>query len=296
LLSTLKQHANIIQVKGLGALDEEVGMVMEYVHGTPANKAMDQLTQAYKNNEISHRQFWGAVQYTLKGVLSGLSHIAEASYAHQDLKLENVMVRDNGQIVLLDFGLARKYGASEELSTFGYNTPEFFKQQAENTRAIVSSSTDSYALGQILYELTSGLASDDKNIFWAWSGLNKHSELMAHRVLCDAMRLYSDNKQAFPMAVDPSIQTGDSEPDLLIPEDVPATVQGNHRRSGGKIGRYQVRSNSALIDFINSALESDPEKRKKATDLLDHPFLSDPIYESEEQVQNFLTGFFDAKG
>jgi serine/threonine protein kinase len=95
----------------------------------------------------------------VRALTSAVSALHARSILHRDLKPENVIVRDDGEPVLLDFGLARHLDARSLtqsgaiLGTPAYMAPE----QAEGSGAArLDERTDVYGLGAILFELLSG--------------------------------------------------------------------------------------------------------------------------------------------
>lgn len=91
------------------------------------------------------------------GVAAGLDALHAAELVYRDLKPENVMVRDQGQAVLVDLGLVRAQEAGDTvtregslLATPAYVAPELLRGQ----RATPAS--DRYALGCLLYRMVAG--------------------------------------------------------------------------------------------------------------------------------------------
>lgn len=98
-----------------------------------------------------------AVSITLK-LCDALDYMHKHGVVHRDLKPENVIVADDDQIKLLDFGIAMKedarrltfVGPSPMMGTPNYIAPEQVKGQRGDQRS------DIYALGAMLYEMLTG--------------------------------------------------------------------------------------------------------------------------------------------
>ena len=136
-------HPNIVTVYEVIRSGPRVAIAMELVTGT------------------SLRHFCGTAQPVEKVALWGrqIAHALAAAHAggivHRDIKPENLMLRPDGYIKVLDFGLARQAGAERadgELAagTLGYMSPE------EILRRPITAASDIFSLGVVLYELASG--------------------------------------------------------------------------------------------------------------------------------------------
>lgn len=141
------QHAGVVNIIKVEATTEGVYVVMEYVEGTTLKDWLwdDPLPP------LSQRLQW------YRGVVEAVGVLHQAGIVHGDLKSSNIMIRDNDQPVLLDFGLdgqlLREAGALGEGEIYGtpyYVSPELIMGDPLDHQA------DIYALGVLFYELLTG--------------------------------------------------------------------------------------------------------------------------------------------
>lgn len=123
-------------------------LVMEWCNGRLLRKIID------KEGKLPPER---AVKISI-GILQALEYIHNRGVVHRDLKPENVMVDDDDNIKLIDFGIASQEGA-KRLTYTGYSqalgTPDYISpEQVKGKRGDVRS--DLYALGIMLYEMLTG--------------------------------------------------------------------------------------------------------------------------------------------
>lgn len=87
-------------------------------------------------------------------IVLAVGHLHDKGIAHRDLKLENILIDQDGFIKVIDYGLAKKVARNEKsddfLGTFLYMAPEMVNKQGH------SQAVDWWAVGIILYELLFG--------------------------------------------------------------------------------------------------------------------------------------------
>jgi predicted ATPase/predicted Ser/Thr protein kinase len=136
-------HPNIVNVYDAGEAEGGVPfIVMELVEGAPLRQHQP---QGFDEMIALARQMCAA-----------LEHAHASGIIHRDLKPENIVLTKSQTVKLMDFGLARTADAprlTEEgslVGTFSYLAPELIMGQP------ASPQSDLYALGVMLYELTTG--------------------------------------------------------------------------------------------------------------------------------------------
>ena len=138
-------HPNLVQAYDLIDLNDALAFTMELIKGCDLGQLIGQNKFSY--NEIDN------ILYQLLDALKALHSI---NIVHRDIKLENIMLREDGVVKLSDLGLIKKIGTKGVtkpgilLGTPQYMPPEYVRQAKYDTRS------DIYACGVVLYELLSG--------------------------------------------------------------------------------------------------------------------------------------------
>ncbi|MBD0346388.1 MAG: serine/threonine protein kinase, partial [Coleofasciculus sp. Co-bin14] len=136
-------------------------IIMEKIDGLNLKQWMKQ----QGNHPISEKQAFN----WLKQLAEILHLVHKKNYFHRDIKPENIMIRSNGQLVLIDFGTARELtftyladvggaGSVTKISSAGYTPPE-----QEKGHAVPQS--DFYALGRTFVYLLTGKQATDSAIY-----------------------------------------------------------------------------------------------------------------------------------
>ncbi len=144
-------HANIIHVIDRGFTPDDMPFfVMEFIEGTD-------LATTAKAKELSHDEKIDIIVQVLKA----LSYAHRNNVIHRDIKPDNILIDEDGNVKILDFGIAQFYEehhktydrtcAGMVMGTFNYMSPEQ-RESAEN----VSAQSDLYSVGVVMYHLFTG--------------------------------------------------------------------------------------------------------------------------------------------
>ncbi len=123
-------------------------IVMDYIEGKPLSRALAEHGALPQEYVIE----WAKQLCEVLGYL----HTRKNPIIYRDLKPDNIMLRPDGSITLIDFGIAREYKEyaahdTRALGTQGYAAPEQFGGQGQT-----DARTDIYGLGTTLYHLVTG--------------------------------------------------------------------------------------------------------------------------------------------
>jgi serine/threonine-protein kinase len=150
-------HPNILTILEIGEIDGSHYIVSEYVEG-------DTLRRVLKQRQLE----LPAIIDIISQIASALAAAHKARIVHRDIKPENVIVREDGIVKVLDFGLAKLISDGDQqfsdhektpqnttasgiiLGTVNYMSPEQAKGKKVDER------TDIFSLGVVLYEMLTG--------------------------------------------------------------------------------------------------------------------------------------------
>ncbi|HEY7923792.1 MAG: protein kinase [Burkholderiales bacterium] len=143
-------HPNIVTVYGFGAQADALYMSMELLEGTD-------LKQALADGKL------GGLEDRLEvmsQIARGVAFAHGQGIVHRDLKPANIRLLPNGQVKILDFGLARVSGSDITRTGLVIGTPHYMSPEQVRGEH-VDARCDVFALGCLLYELTTGVRPFD---------------------------------------------------------------------------------------------------------------------------------------
>lgn len=152
-------HPNILTIHEVIDSSAGLAIAMELVEGQALN--------GFRSSELP----WRDVTLIGKQVAAALAAAHEQGIVHRDIKPENLMLRPDGIVKVLDFGLAQSFGGKRIPAfqssitaapggTLRYMSPEQLRDEP------LTGASDVYSLGLVLYELTAGCHPFESSYAW----------------------------------------------------------------------------------------------------------------------------------
>ncbi len=249
----LLEHPNIAHLKDGGVTEEgQPYLVMEYIEGAPLDVYCER-----NRCDIQTRV------RLFRKVLAGVQHAHQHFLVHRDLKPSNILVTQEGVPKLLDFGIAKwlqAAGGARKLITTRIQpmTPEYASpEQVKN--APVTTASDVYALGVLLYELLTGHLPYRKSAAQAYD-LQKaicEEEIEKPSAALNRMEVVRASEQHTAK--------------ILTPETVSATREGSPQK-------LRRRLAGDLDSIVLKALRKEPQHRYSS------------VEQFSEDLQRYLEG------
>jgi serine/threonine protein kinase len=144
-------HPNLIGVYDFGEVNGMLFIIMEFVPGQSLFHCAH--GHAVEPNEVIR---------LITGICQGLAHAHENGIIHRDIKPSNVLLDQNNEPKIGDFGLAHPVGTGHQEGAQIYGTPGYTAPEVVNAPQTVNHRADIFSIGVLLHELLTGkLPADD---------------------------------------------------------------------------------------------------------------------------------------
>jgi eukaryotic-like serine/threonine-protein kinase len=144
-LAARLDHPNIARIHDLGVADDHVYLAMEYFPGGDLRSRM--------RGPMPWRDALGY----LRQLAAALGALHQVGVLHRDVKPGNVLLRGDGSVAFIDFGLARQLGLESDITGNGaiFGTPHYMSPEQGHGLELDGRS-DLYSLGIVLHEMLTG--------------------------------------------------------------------------------------------------------------------------------------------
>ena len=139
------RHPNIARIYDIGAADDHLYLSMEYFPGGDLRTRM--------RARLDPRTALGYVRQ----MAAALGALHEVGVLHGDVKPGNLLLREDGSVAFIDFGLARQLRLESDITGVGtiFGTPHYMSPE-QGHGAPLDERSDLYSLGVVLYEMLTG--------------------------------------------------------------------------------------------------------------------------------------------
>lgn len=138
-------HPNILKILDYGDSDGLLYIIMELVRGK-------RLTDEIPDGGMTVKKFMGY----FRPLLSALEYAHDKGIVHRDLKPQNIMLNEDGRLIVMDFGLAREENSSTvTASGAAIGTPAYMSPEQASGKPF-DARTDQYSLGIMAFQMLAG--------------------------------------------------------------------------------------------------------------------------------------------
>ena len=141
----MSDHPNIVKLYEYGEWEEGVYIAMELIKGTSLRHVLQHTPLPLKR----------ALEVLIQ-ICYATSHLHHHGIIHGDLKPENILITDQGQVKIVDFGIARVLSDQKEGMARFAGTPIYMSPEVQKNPKSCSPQSDIYSIGIIAYELVMG--------------------------------------------------------------------------------------------------------------------------------------------
>ncbi len=262
------EHPNFAKCLGIADVGGQRGMVMEGIKGKDMGKTMNKLKEQYAAGKVSHEEYWGAVQHTVRQTLEAIVHLESVGVVHNDIRMDNIMCDEaTGQMKVLDFGISVQAGQTTGNVPIGHGTvsPDIDERDERGARKFkhgaVTAKHDVFSVG------AAGYAAGEKQVFDYGTGTGKGT--FDALIQFGAPDAAGKSQQA--------IKPADARNPAFTKD-----AQGNAQHVAGRSG-----ANTAYTKFINRLMAPNAKNRLSPAEALNDPFLTESLLNEDQAREVF---------
>ena len=142
-------HKNIAKLIEVITTEKQILIVQELIEGISLRE--------YYNNEIRNQKGISIHKETIfrkifSQIFSAMDYLHKHNMAHRDIKLENILLKENYEIKIIDFGFGM-YNPENKLQKFFCGTPNYMPPEIAEKKPYVGQLADMWSLGVLVYKI-----------------------------------------------------------------------------------------------------------------------------------------------
>lgn len=144
--ATSLTHPNIVSIYDVGEEDDLYYIVMEYVHGMTLKQYIQQHSPVHVDKAID----------IMKQLTMAMSHAHQNHIVHRDIKPHNILLDEEGNVKITDFGIAMALSATSITQTNSVLGSVHYLSPEQARGGMATKKSDIYSLGIVMFELLTG--------------------------------------------------------------------------------------------------------------------------------------------
>ena len=143
------RHKNIVKLIEVISTEKQILIVQELIEGISLRE--------YYNNEIRHQKGISIHKENIfrnifRQIFEAMDYLHKQGMAHRDIKLENILIKKNYEIKIIDFGFGM-YNPENKLQKFFCGTPNYMPPEIAEKRPYIGQLADMWSLGILVYKI-----------------------------------------------------------------------------------------------------------------------------------------------
>ena len=148
ILKKLK-HKNIVKLIEVITTERQILIIQELIEGISLRE--------YYNNQIKHQKGISIHKANIfktifKQIFEAMNYLHKQGIAHRDIKLENILIKKNYEIKIIDFGFGM-YNPENKLQKFFCGTPNYMPPEIAEKKPYIGQLADMWSLGVLLFKI-----------------------------------------------------------------------------------------------------------------------------------------------
>ena len=141
-------HANITRVLDFDEQPQQLSIVLDFLEGQDLNQKIK------TNGPLSDKE----IERVFSQTLSAFQYAHDKGIVHRDIKPSNIFILPDGQVKILDFGIAKLFGQGNEMTQTGtqMGTPIYMSPEQVKADKTIDHRSDIYSLGVTMFFAING--------------------------------------------------------------------------------------------------------------------------------------------